>query len=100
MKTEMIKDYIEGNIGWIVLNNTRRKNALHKDMYKGILTVLEEYEKDENIRTIVLKGNGGNFSSGYDLSQGLPVPSQEGQGNDFFGHRGFGQGGGRNRVGE
>lgn len=74
METEMIKNYIEGSIGWIALNNTRRKNALHNDMYRAILSILEEFEKDENIRTIVLKGNGGNFSSGYDLSQGLPDP--------------------------
>jgi len=74
METEMIQNYVEGSIGWIVLNNTRRKNALNNDMYRCILTILEEYEKDENIRTIVLKGNDGNFSAGYDLSQGLPDP--------------------------
>lgn len=70
----MIQDYVEENTGWIVLNNTRRKNALNNKMYKSILALTEKYEQDETIRTIVLKGNGDNFSAGYDLSQGLPDP--------------------------
>ena len=77
METQLIQSWVEDRIGWIALNNTRRKNALHNTMYESILSLLDTYEKDEQVRTIVLKGNEGNFSAGYDLSQGLPDPYRD-----------------------
>jgi enoyl-CoA hydratase len=77
METKLIQSRVEDGIGWIALNNTRRKNALHNSMYESILSLLDAYEKDEQVRTIVLKGNEGNFSAGYDLSQGLPDPYRD-----------------------
>ena len=77
MGTQKIQSYVEDRIGWIALNNTRRKNALHNTMYETILELLDTYEKDEQVRTIVIKGNDGNFSAGYDLTQGLPDPYRD-----------------------
>ncbi len=77
MATELIQSWVEDGIGWIALNNTRRKNALHNTMYESILDLLDAYEKDQQVRTIVLKGNEGNFSAGYDLTQGLPDPYRD-----------------------
>ena len=77
METQKIQSYVEDRIGWIALNNTRRKNALHNTMYEAILELLDTYEKDEQVRTIVIKGNDGNFSAGYDLTQGLPDPYRD-----------------------
>ena len=77
MGTKLIQSRVENQIGWIALNNTRRKNALHNTMYESILSLIDTYEKDEQVRTIVLKGNEGNFSAGYDLSQGLPDPYRD-----------------------
>lgn len=77
MGTKLIQSRVEDRIGWIALNNTRRKNALHNTMYESILDLLESYENDEQVRTIVIKGNDGNFSAGYDLTQGLPDPYRD-----------------------
>ncbi len=77
MATELIQSWVEDGIGWIALNNTRRKNALHNTMYASILDLLDTYEKNQQVRTIVLKGNEGNFSAGYDLTQGLPDPYRD-----------------------
>lgn len=74
METELIKSHVEGHIGWIVLNNTRRKNALNNEMYRAIVSILQQYANDEKVRSIVVRGSGGNFSAGFDLSQGLPDP--------------------------
>ena len=74
METQLIQSHVGGSIAWIALNNTRRKNALHNTMYEAILELLDTYEKDDQVRTIVIKGNEGNFSAGYDLTQGLPDP--------------------------
>ena len=74
MGTELILNHVEGHIGWIILNNTRRKNALNNEMYDGIVACLKDYEKNDKVRCIVVRGSGGNFSAGFDLSQGLPDP--------------------------
>jgi enoyl-CoA hydratase/carnithine racemase len=72
MGAELVQKKIEDNTGWILLNNVTKKNALRSEMYEQILTILDQYEEDENINVIVIRGNGGNFSAGYDLSQGMP----------------------------
>ncbi len=77
METQLIQSHVKDRIGWIALNNTRRKNALHNTMYEAILQLLDDYENDEQVRTIVIKGNEGNFSAGYDLTQGLPDPYRD-----------------------
>lgn len=72
MTAELVQKKIEDNTGWILLNNVTKKNALHGEMYTQILAILDHYEEDENINVIVIRGNGGNFSAGYDLTQGMP----------------------------
>jgi enoyl-CoA hydratase len=77
MGTKLVQSWVEDGIAWIALNNTQRKNALHNTMYEAILELLNAYEKDEQVRAIVIKGNDGNFSAGYDLTQGLPDPYRD-----------------------
>ena len=77
MKTQLVKSHVKDRIGWITLNNTQKKNALHNTMYEAILLLLEAYEKDKNVRAIVIRGNDENFSAGFDLSQGLPDPYRD-----------------------
>lgn len=72
MSDKIVEAYIEENAGWIELNNTRRKNAVNNEMYELIEGYLDEFERDENIRSIVIRGRGGNFPAGFDLTQGLP----------------------------
>ncbi len=77
MGTEMVEHHVDDGIGWISLNQPRRKNALQDDMFLGVGVALDEFERDERVRTIVIKGNGGNFSAGFDLTQGLPDPYRD-----------------------
>mgnify|MGYP001828907974 CR=1 FL=1 len=38
MGTKLIQSRVENQIGWIALNNTRRKKALLNTMYESILS--------------------------------------------------------------
>jgi enoyl-CoA hydratase len=60
----------EGALGWIVFNNPERRNAVSIDMWEAIPLLLDNYEKDSDVRVVVLAGAGDKaFISGADISQ-------------------------------
>jgi enoyl-CoA hydratase len=68
--TEKLLVQKEGPIGWIIFNNPARHNAVSMSMWESIPGVLETFEKDPEIRVVVLKGAGEkSFISGADISE-------------------------------
>ena len=60
----------DGNIGWITFNNPARRNAVSLEMWEALAIILKDFQKDNQIRTVVLKGAGGkSFVSGADISE-------------------------------
>jgi enoyl-CoA hydratase len=60
----------EGSIGWIIFNNPARHNAVSLDMWQSLTLVLKAYERDPDVRAIILKGEGEKaFVAGADISQ-------------------------------
>ncbi len=73
----LVERRIEEPTGWIVLDNTAKKNALRYEMYDAIFAALDAFEDDERVRAVVIMGKGGNFSSGFDVTQGSPDPYRD-----------------------
>lgn len=68
--TERMIAQKEGSIGWMVFNNPERRNAVSVEMWEAIPVILDQMEKDPEIRIAVLKGAGDKaFVSGADISQ-------------------------------
>lgn len=60
----------DGAIGWMIFNNPDRHNAVSHDMWLAIPEILDQFEADPEIRSIVLTGAGDkSFVSGADISQ-------------------------------
>jgi enoyl-CoA hydratase/carnithine racemase len=60
----------EGAVGWIILNNPARLNALSLHMYEALGQRVDEFAADTAIRTIILTGAGDRaFASGADISE-------------------------------
>jgi enoyl-CoA hydratase/carnithine racemase len=60
----------EGAIGWMLFNNPARHNAVSMDMWQAVPEILSEFERDPDIRVVVLAGAGGKaFVSGADISE-------------------------------
>lgn len=59
----------ESPIGWLILNRPEKRNALSLELMSEIIRKLDEIEKDEEIRIVVLRGNGPVFSAGHDLRE-------------------------------
>src|SRR5262245_55146913 len=60
----------DGAVGWMLFNNPARHNAVSFDMWKAVPEILDEFQRDDAIRVVVLAGTGGKaFISGADISE-------------------------------
>jgi enoyl-CoA hydratase len=53
----------------LTLNRPQRLNAINKQMLGELQAALDTVENDERVRALVVRGAGGNFSSGFDLKE-------------------------------
>ncbi len=56
------------NVAKLVLNRPNRANAFNADFMAEINKALDELEKDDNVRCVVITGAGANFCGGADVS--------------------------------
>ncbi|GGA29591.1 enoyl-CoA hydratase/isomerase family protein [Psychrobacillus lasiicapitis] len=66
---EFIETSLKRNIAVIELNRPRQLNSLNRKMVNEIVGVMEEFDRDENVRVIVLTGKGRSFSAGADIDE-------------------------------
>ena len=66
-----------GAIATIRLNRPERKNSIGPEMANELLYALENAEKEDHVRVVVLTGTGGTFCAGGDMGAmgGGPVVS-------------------------
>jgi enoyl-CoA hydratase len=57
----------EGRIATITLNRPRYRNAQSYRMLDEIDHAFQEAKRDSAVRVLIVRGSGGNFSSGHDL---------------------------------
>lgn len=62
-----IRKEIKGYIGYLVLNHPEKLNALSESMMADLVTGLKEFDQEEKVRCIVLRGEGRAFSAGHDV---------------------------------
>ncbi len=70
----------QGGIARITFNRPEAKNAVSLDMRDALIDAMLEIEKDESVRCVVLRGNGGTFVAGGDIkgfAELAKLPPQE-----------------------
>jgi len=70
MNTAIQKELNESGVLLIKLNRPEVLNAMNKDLIVGLLDTFNEIENDENVRVVVITGNGRGFCAGADLADG------------------------------
>ena len=69
-QTTKILSRKEAGVGYLIFNNPERHNAMSLDMWDGTWRVLQDFERDSNVRVVVLMGAGDkSFISGADISE-------------------------------
>lgn len=70
LNTDKMLAEVQDGIGWMTFNNPKRRNALSLEMWEGIATIIDAFQRDESVRVVVMKGAGDKaFVSGADISQ-------------------------------
>ncbi|GIK81098.1 MAG: enoyl-CoA hydratase/isomerase family protein [Pseudorhodoplanes sp.] len=68
--TEKMLARKDGRTGYVIFNNPERHNAVSMEMWDATRRILDGYEKDGDVRVVVLTGAGGKaFVSGADISK-------------------------------
>ncbi|MFX0000627.1 MAG: enoyl-CoA hydratase/isomerase family protein [Candidatus Hodarchaeota archaeon] len=80
MKFEQLIYEEKENVVWISLNRPKVLNALSMQLSDEIVYAIEEIRKSKDIKFLVIKGAGDNFSVGDDINEML----NWGNANDIF----------------
>jgi len=59
----------KGPVGWLTLNRPKQRNALSIDLIKEMQYQLELVSNDQEIRVLVINGNGPSFCTGHDMKE-------------------------------
>ena len=65
--TEELIYSCEGGVARLTLNRPDRLNAMTQAMYDGVRMVVEEVERNDDVKVLVLTGAGRGFCSGSDV---------------------------------
>lgn len=71
MNYETITYQTEGPLAWITLNRPEKLNAINPKMVSELMSATDRAQINDEVRVIVLKGEGRAFSAGFDLESGL-----------------------------
>ena len=59
----------DGAIGWIVFDQPERRNAISVEMWEQLPGAVAALDADPEVRAVVMRGEGGAFVAGADISQ-------------------------------
>src|SRR3979409_2138585 len=68
-KYECVKVRVHDGIAWTALNRPDKRNAMSPKLHYEMDDALAQLEVDDNVKVVVVTGEGGNFSAGQDLKQ-------------------------------
>jgi enoyl-CoA hydratase/carnithine racemase len=68
--TPNVRAFLDGSIGWLVLNRPERRNSLNRAMWAAIPPLMKLLDDSVDVRAIVIRGAGSEaFAAGADISE-------------------------------
>jgi enoyl-CoA hydratase len=66
---DAIRTEIDGPIGWLVVDRPEARGAMTRAMWEALPTRLNELASAEGVRLVVIRGSGGYFIAGADITE-------------------------------
>jgi len=57
----------EGFVRWLILNRPEKRNAMDVDFFLELAAAFSEFDRDPDVRVVLIRAEGKSFSSGTDL---------------------------------
>ena len=74
---------LQGAIAHVSISHVPRFNAMSRAMWRELRSVFESIQRNQDVRCVVIAGEGGNFCSGGDISEYSAFRFQEATLRDF-----------------
>ena len=68
---ETLKVTTADGLMWISFNRPKVVNAFNLLQWRELKAALDDAAGDDDVRVVAIRGEGGNFSAGYDLTSAL-----------------------------
>jgi len=66
---KLVQYEVRNGVAYVTMNRPEARNALTFAMYGRVEELCEEVNRDDAVRVMVLRGGGGHFAAGTDISQ-------------------------------
>ena len=70
----------DGFIAWLTLNRPEKRNTMNEAFFAGLKQHFEAFDKDPDVRAVIVKAEGKSFTAGLDLQE--MGPTLQGAGAD------------------
>jgi len=67
--SESVRYEVADGVAHIVLDRPEVRNALTDAMFEDIVGCLRRAEVDDDVRAVLLRGEGPSFCAGFDMAQ-------------------------------
>ncbi|WP_420717544.1 p-hydroxycinnamoyl CoA hydratase/lyase [Emcibacter sp.] len=67
--TDVVDFKVENGIAWVKFNRPEKRNCMNPTLNRRMMEVLDELEYDDDVRVLVLSGEGTAWSAGMDLKE-------------------------------
>lgn len=84
---ENIKYEVKENIAYVTINRPQAMNALNMDVLNELFDAFTAIDKSEDVRAVVLTGEGKAFVAGADIAQMHQLNALEGRQMMIMGHK-------------
>lgn len=84
---ENIKYEVKEGMGLVTISRPKAMNALNEDVLEELLQVFTVIEKDENVKAVILTGEGKAFVAGADIAQMSGLNALQGRNMMILGHK-------------
>jgi len=63
----------EGNIAWLIMNRPEKRNAMNQRFFEELQQNLEQFDRNEEVRVVIIRAEGKSFTAGTDLFELGPL---------------------------
>jgi len=63
----------EGHIAWLIMDRPEKRNAMNSRFFEGLQKNFEEFDRNEEVRVVIIRAEGKSFTAGTDLFELGPL---------------------------